>query len=179
MQDPNNPSREELVQWFNSPDIQENVLAYARECSRERGLDITFEGVYRQGFLERPDLVNLDPFVIAQNSAERALNNQGILRGTIFEFMKSARILDGRISPVHISFAKQYEPSSIPGYRVNPNPIFYEGKANADQVYRGRWRFSSDVGDLARRGTFELIAIEDTNQNPRISPENANQDHKT
>jgi len=158
IKDPNNPSREELVAFFNSEEVQRGVLDFAHKSSREAGMEVSFEGVYKQGFLTNPRLMNLMPFVIAQTTESRDLNSEGFLEGVIFEFMKYALIRNGQIDTKRISFIKQYEPNPI--VPVNPNPIFYEGSSDADGVYRGTWRFSSDVGDLARQGSFELIKIE-------------------
>jgi hypothetical protein len=153
---PNGLTREEIVAFFNAEETQRGVLEFARSSSREAGLEISFEGVYRQGFLEDNNLVNLMPFVIAQSREAIVARNRGILEGMVFEFMKYA-FISGKIDEKNISFVKQYEPN--PFLKVNPNPIEYFGVATADGVYRGKWRFSSDRGDLARNGTFEIIPV--------------------
>lgn len=162
----NNPdamNREEWVAYFNSEKRQRLLLELARTIAKSTGLEITFEGVYRQGFLDEHSLESITPFVIAQLEFQKELLLRQSLVGSIFEIGKNARIRNGIIRQDYVKFEKLYLPldssSPLPGLRPNPNPIFYEGTADADGVYRGKWRFSSDVGDLAREGTFELISV--------------------
>jgi hypothetical protein len=157
--DPNNPSREELIAFFNSEEIQATALEYAKTLAEELGLEVTFHGVYRQGFLEQPDLINFNPFVIGQNQEHKRLVSSGTLQGVVLELMKGAFIFDGIINSKQVRFTKRYVQRMCPFSRINENPIFYEGTKGAEEVYRGSWRFNSDVGDLARNGTFDLFQV--------------------
>jgi len=152
------PSREELVAFFNSDGIQQDSLEYAREAASQSGRLVTFQGVFRQGFLDKPDLLMSTPFIIAQSPEAISVRQNGALEGVVIELMKQANIQEGIITPQRIAFKKLYDPRASL-VRVNPNSISYKGFCKEDGIYRGKWKFYSPIGDLSQEGNFELMEV--------------------
>jgi len=142
---------------FSSDNIREEMLANAKRLAKNNGLEVTFEGEYRQAISYDSDVEMPTQFVIAQTEEEKGKLKQGVLEGRVIEMDSAMAFIRGTINSIEVNFEKRYR--EHPFFCLNPNPISYSGASKDGKIYRGKWNFESDVGNMAREGKFELRRI--------------------